>query len=170
MGKSEATDKEIRNRFLSYVVAAGAGELDEWRESASGRLALILLLDQFTRNIYRDTPEAFARDERARELCVSGLAEGADQALRPIERVFFYLPLEHSEDIEDQDRCVALFQQLAEDVPAHWKPAFDGFIDFAIRHQAIIQQFGRFPHRNAILGRESTPEETGFLAGPGSSF
>jgi uncharacterized protein (DUF924 family) len=168
--KSPATDDEIRNRFEPLVLAAGAGDLDDWQTSIEGRLALILLTDQFPRNIYRDTPAAFQFDPMARKLCLEGLSSQADEKLRPIQRVFFYLPLEHSEDLAHQNQCVGLFRDLARSVPAELKPLFEGYVDFALRHQAIIERFGRFPHRNAILGRPSTPEEIDFLAQPNSSF
>ena len=142
-----------------------------WAEVPVGRLALILLLDQLPRNIHRDTPAAFAQDAKARDLCLRGLSLGADKALSPLARVFFYLPLEHAESREQQARSVALFEALADeqaDGPA--RETFEGFADFARRHQVIIQRFGRFPHRNAILGRTSTPEEAEFLQQPGSGF
>lgn len=168
--KDPPTDAEIRRRFESLLIAAKSGDLDDWRLSIDGRLALILLTDQFPRNIYRDIPAAFGFDDLARNLCVEGLATRADRELRPIERVFFYLPLEHSEDLDDQNRCVALFRELAEEVGADLKATFENFVDFALRHHVIIERFGRFPHRNSILGRQSTQEEIEFLAQPGSSF
>ncbi|MCK5378207.1 MAG: DUF924 domain-containing protein [Acidobacteria bacterium] len=168
--KDPSTDAEIRRRFESLVIAAESGDLDDWRLSIDGRLALVLLTDQFPRNIFRDSPAAFRFDALARNLCVEGLETRADRELRPIERVFFYLPLEHSEDLDDQNRCVALFRELAEEVGADIKETFENFVAFALRHQVIIERFGRFPHRNSILGRQSTREETDFLTQPGSSF
>ena len=136
-----------------------------------GRLALILLLDQLPRNIHRAVPAAFAQDAKARDLCLRGLSLGADKALSPLARVFFYLPLEHAESREQQARSVALFEALAaEQADGPARETFEGFADFARRHQVIIQRFGRFPHRNAILGRTSTPEEAEFLQQPGSGF
>ena len=136
-----------------------------------GRLALILLLDQLPRNIHRASPAAFAQDAKARDLCLRGLSLGADKALSPLARVFFYLPLEHAESREQQARSVALFEALAaEQADGPARETFEGFADFARRHQVIIQRFGRFPHRNAILGRTSTPEEAEFLQQPGSGF
>jgi len=131
---------------------------------------LILLLDQLPRAIHRDTPEAFAQDAAARILVEQGLESGADGLLRPIERLFFYLPLEHSEDLEDQDRSVELFRELAESVPDGQRLAFTNFVDYAQKHRDVVASFGRFPHRNRILGRESTAEEIAFLEQPGSSF
>jgi uncharacterized protein (DUF924 family) len=168
--KDPQADHEIRQRFEEYVVRAAAGELAAWLATATGRLALILLTDQFTRNIYRDTSKAFERDGLARGWCLEGLQDGVDELLRPIERVFFYLPLEHSESLPDQDRSVALYQQLADSVDPKLGPMFDGYVEYAVRHREIIERFGRFPHRNQILGRVSSAEETAFLEEPGSSF
>ncbi len=168
--KNEATDREIRERFESVLEKAVRGELDSWRASPRGVLALILLVDQFTRNMYRGTPRSFAHDALARELCRDALARGADAELRPIERVFVYLPLEHSEDRQDQAESVRLFEGLLESVPPGAEDTFREFLDYAVRHREIIDRFGRFPHRNSILGRESTPEESEFLEQPGSSF
>lgn len=168
--KDEATDRDMALRFASYVEAAARHELDDWAASADGRLALILLTDQFPRNIYRDTPQAFAFDGLARAWCKEGLRDGVDRSLRPIERVFFYLPLEHSESLDDQELAVALFERLmAEVAPAH-QPVFEGFLDFARRHREVIQRFSRFPHRNRILGRASSDQELAFLQQKGSSF
>ncbi|HKL51978.1 MAG TPA: DUF924 family protein, partial [Wenzhouxiangellaceae bacterium] len=133
-------------------------------------LALILLLDQFPRNIYRDTSAMFRFDDQARALCVEGVETGIDARLRPIQRVFFYLPLEHAESIDDQAWCVDLMRGLVHEVPEDQKQVFEGFVDFAEAHRRIIDRFARFPHRNAILGRESTEEEVEFLKQPGSSF
>jgi uncharacterized protein (DUF924 family) len=168
--KDRQTDAAIRQRFQPLVAAAAGGNLDDWRSSGRGQLALILLTDQLPRNIYRDTPGAFQFDGLARTLSLQGLANGSDRELRPIERVFFYLPLEHSESLEDQKRSVQLFRALAGEVPPIQRGIFDGFVDYALRHQAIIERFGRFPHRNMILGRPSTPEEIAFLQEPQSSF
>jgi uncharacterized protein (DUF924 family) len=169
-GKSAETDALIKQRFEAAVLAAASGQLDDWQAQPQGRMALILLTDQFTRNIYRDTPRSFQFDPLARTLCIDGLALQHDRALRPIERVFFYLPLEHSERRDDQARSVALMQQLVDDAPAEHQPLYRDYLDFALRHQVIVDRFGRFPHRNAILGRESTNEEQAFLRQPGSGF
>lgn len=170
-GKADATDVLIHERFGPLVEAAGDGALDHWADSAEGRLALILVTDQFTRTIGRDTPQAFELDPQARALCTDGIEQGDDQALLPIQRLFFYLPLEHSENLDHQRWCVDLMKALAReaDDPADRK-TFDGYVDFAEAHLRIIARFGRFPHRNTILGRESTPEEIEFLKQPGSSF
>jgi len=169
-GHSPATDEMLQEQFGAAASAAAAGVLDHWTGSPRGRLALILLLDQLPRAIRRDTPEAFAQDDAARKTAAQGLESGADRLLRPIERLFFYLPFEHSEDLEDQDRSVELFRELALSVPEEQRPTFDGFVDYAKRHREVIARFGRFPHRNRILGRESTVEEIAFLEEPGSSF
>ncbi|QJT34325.1 DUF924 domain-containing protein [Aeromonas media] len=170
-GKSSETDALLTHRFGELAQGAAEGELAHWAEVPVGRLALILLLDQLPRNLHRGTPAAFAQDAKARDLCLKGLSLGADKALSPLARVFFYLPLEHAESREQQARSVALFEALAAeqgDGPA--RETFEGFADFARRHQVIVQRFGRFPHRNAILGRTSTPEEAEFLRQPGSGF
>ncbi len=168
--KKPSVDDEIRLRFKPLVAAAGNGELDNWKATPHGMLALILLTDQFPRSIYRGQPQAFAFDAIALELSLKGLAAGEDRKLRPIERVFYYLPLEHSEEIEHQHRAVDLFKELVLEVPYSQRLTFAGFLNFALRHCAVIERFGRFPHRNAIQGRESTPMEVEFLKQPGSSF
>ncbi len=169
-GKEPGTDDAIRERFGSLREAAIAGERDQWLTRPQGRLALILLVDQFSRNLFRDDARAFAEDARALHWCVAGIALGADRALRPIQRVFFYLPLEHSESLADQQRSVALYEGLVAEVPEPQRLPFANFADFARRHRDIIVRFGRFPHRNAVLNRSSTPEERAFLQQPGSSF
>ena len=169
-GKDPATDELIRERFGSLRLAAIAGRLGHWEVTARGRLALIVLVDQFSRNLFRQQPEAFAHDALARQWCVDGLARGDDRSLRPIERVFFYLPLEHSEVLDDQRRSIERYEQLGREVPPQLQKPFADYVDFARRHCEIIERFGRFPHRNAVLGRASTPEEQQFLQGPGSSF
>ncbi|WP_139477081.1 DUF924 family protein [Aeromonas veronii] len=170
-GKSSETDALLASRFGELVEAAAKGSLAHWADIPSGRLALILLLDQLPRNIHRGTPAAFAQDPLARDLCLKGLSIGADQSLSPLARIFFYLPLEHAESREQQARSVALFEALAaEQASTPAQATFAGFADFARRHQVIIERFGRFPHRNDILGRTSTPEEAAFLQQPGSGF
>jgi uncharacterized protein (DUF924 family) len=168
--KDVQVDAQIEFRFGSDVTKAVNRELDDWLATPRGRLALILLTDQFPRNIYRQTPQAFAGDPLARSWCAEGIQTGFDQQLRPIERVFFYLPLEHSESLADQNRSVLLFQSLAASVEPAYRSTFEYFLDFAIRHRDIIARFGRFPHRNSILGRNSSPAEIAFLNEPNSSF
>ncbi|MEM0553247.1 MULTISPECIES: DUF924 family protein [Aeromonas] len=170
-GKSSETDALLARRFGAQAEAAANGDLADWTDQPHGRLALILLLDQLPRNIHRGTPTAFARDPLAREQCLKGLSLGMDRQLSPLERVFFYLPLEHAESREQQARSVALFEELAaEQAHSAANETFAGFADFARRHQMIIERFGRFPHRNVTLGRTSTPEEAAFLLQPGSGF
>ncbi len=168
--KNPDVDLEMLARFAPLVDAAGNRKLDAWKGSARGSLALILLTDQFPRSMYRGTPKAFEFDPLAREYCLDGLERGIDRKLRPIERVFFYLPLEHSESIKHQALSVQLFTRLYQEVPADYMDTFRGYLMFALRHRRIIERFGRFPHRNSILGRTSTPEEDEFLKEPGSSF
>jgi uncharacterized protein (DUF924 family) len=172
-GKNAAVDQAIKARFETTLLAAAGNRLDDWADTPQGMLALILLLDQFPRNMYRDTAAAFGYDELARQCCHLGLAQGFDQQLPPLQRVFFYLPLEHAEDLDDQEYSLQLFRALARQAAkddAAGKAAFEHFLDFADRHHAIIARFGRFPHRNAFLARASTAEEIAFLQEPHSSF
>lgn len=168
--KDAAVDADMRERFTGLVSAAATGGHDDWAVTPRGQLALILLFDQFPRNIHRDTPQAFAYDARALQLALDLIASGGHCNLRRIERVFCYLPLEHTESIEMQMRSVELFSALAADVPEQQRDTFKGYVEYAIRHRDVIARFGRFPHRNRILGRASTPEEIDFLKQPGSSF
>ena len=169
-GKKADIDREIRQRFGDLHQLLGTGVLDSWRERSRSRLALIILADQFSRNIFRDSAAAFEQDELALKLALVGIEKGMDRELRSVERVFFYMPLEHSESLAIQQRSVELFRRLAETADPGEKKAFDNFLDFAVRHQEIIKRFGRFPHRNEAFGRRSTDEEITFLAQPGSSF
>lgn len=168
-GKNPVVDTEIRERFGDLVDRAVAGEIDSDPLGGRRRLAVILLLDQFTRNIYRGERRSFASDPLARKLSKQLIASGGEE-LRPVEKLFLYLPLEHSEDLDDQKRSVALFHQLYDAGSDELKPALAGFYDYAVRHYDIIARFGRFPHRNRILGRVSTPVEEEFLRQPGSGF
>lgn len=169
-GADPATDRLIDERFGELRRRAIAGELSPWSRTPRGRLAAIILVDQFSRSIHRGTIAAFSSDDVALGLCNAGLEQGDDAALAPLERVFFYLPLEHSERMADQDRSVQLFETLAGDVRPEWRELFASYADFARRHRDIIRRFHRFPHRNRIVRRESTPEEVEFLKQPGSSF
>lgn len=168
--KNAEVDARMRERFQGLVEEVGAGAHPEWLETPHGILASIIVTDQFPRNIYRDTPKSFVFDNVALGLARSVVDAKADRMLRPIERVFCYLPFEHSESLVDQDRAVELFKALHASVPPADQKFFAGYLDFAERHRAVIERFGRFPHRNRILGRTSTKEETAFLATPGSSF
>ncbi|HEX5394276.1 MAG TPA: DUF924 family protein [Rhodocyclaceae bacterium] len=163
--KDAAFDEAIRARFGGLITEALAGGLRDWCATAEGALAYILVLDQFTRNVFRDTTEAFAGDALNLAAAVDALDRGFDMTLPPLRRWFVYMPLEHAEDVAMQDRCVALFTALAAE-----DGAFADALDYAVRHRDIVARFGRFPHRNAVLGRASTPEEIEFLTLPGSRF
>lgn len=162
--KEPEFDEELRRRFLTDYEKAAGGNLDEWKDSPSECLALILLLDQFPRNIFRETPQAFATDWEALSTAHQAIAQGYDRKLLNVQRWFIYLPFEHSENIEHQRQSVKLFQKLSGDKQSAKA------IESAIRHRSVIERFGRFPHRNIILGRPSTPEEKEFLKQPGSRF
>jgi uncharacterized protein (DUF924 family) len=162
--KSEAFDQEILARFLALYEDAAAGRLARWKEDAAHCLALIVALDQFPRNMFRGTPRAFASDRTALEAAHHAIAAGYDRGMQPSERLFFYLPFEHAESIEEQQRSCALTAPLAT------FPETEDVYRYAVAHRDIIARFGRFPHRNAILGRASTPEEIAFLKEPGSGF
>lgn len=153
---SDETDASLRQRFAPLVTAALVEELDDWASDDAGLIALVLLLDQFTRNIHRGAPLAFAGDPQALALSREAIAAGRDQRLPAIHRVFLYLPLEHSEDIAVQEECVSLFARLERDTGSQQVADFSRY---AVAHRAVIARFGRFPHRNAILGRESTAAE-----------
>lgn len=170
-GDGRSHDAEIRERFGSIHQRACRGELEQtWAGNARGRLALIVLLDQFSRHIHRGSGSAFAQDPAAQRLAVDGIERGLDRALIPAARSFFYLPLEHAEDISLQRLSVESFRRLCDDVAPPWRKDYESFLDYAQRHHDIIARFGRFPHRNDALERESTPEEIEFLKQPGSSF
>ena len=158
--KDENLDEEIKHRFSAIHAQAARCELFDWRMAAKGRLAEIIILDQFSRNIFRDTPQAFANDPLALALAQEALAVDADKALSPTERSFLYLPFMHSESAEIHKVAVILYGL----------PGLEDNLDFELQHQSIITRFGRYPHRNKILGRESTPEEIEFLKEPGSGF
>ena len=162
--KSDEFDAAIRTRFLDLHQRAADGALQPWRAAPDSLLALIVVLDQFSRNLYRGSSRAFAGDAQALGLAQLAVSRGDDRALIPVQRCFVYLPFEHAEDLAAQRRCLELFEGLRGD------PDSADSIDYARRHYDIIERFGRFPHRNAILGRVSTPEEIEFLKQPGSGF
>jgi uncharacterized protein (DUF924 family) len=164
--KSPEFDAECTRRFLQAHERAAAGELRDWRDEPESCLALLLLLDQLPRNLFRGTARAFSTDAQAREVARHALARGLDVVLPPVWRWFVYLPFQHSEDVHDQRLSVALTETLALHDAVHSRET----LEYARRHRDIIERFGRFPHRNAALGRESTPEEADFLRGPNSSF
>jgi uncharacterized protein (DUF924 family) len=159
----EAFDRAVRERFGEAVRAACEGDLDHWAESARGRLALVLLLDQLTRNVHRSTARAFAGDARALAQARAALSRREDRELRPVERYFLYMPFMHAEDAAQQRRSVALFERLASDAEPDAKATFELGLAHAREHRDTIHRFGRFPARNQALGRASTPEELAFL-------
>ncbi|MFN3768613.1 MAG: DUF924 family protein [Ectopseudomonas guguanensis] len=169
-GKRDSQDREAEARFGALVEQALAGQLKGWQDDPQGWLAQLILLDQLPRMIFRDTPRAFAGDSLARPLLQDGLERGWDRRLAPIQRVFAYLVFEHAEDLPLQNRAVELFASLLDEAADNERTLFADYLDFAERHQRVIARFGRFPHRNAILGRLSTDEEQAFLREPGSRF
>ena len=158
------TDELIRERFGGTMLAAENGELAGWDSSPRRRLALIVLLDQFSRHFYRGTKRAFAQDHQALSLSVSGMLYGADAALDPLERIFFYMPLQHAESLDVQEESVAAFRRLLEEAPSELHNTFKEALSAAIEHRNTIARFGRFPHRNAVLARACTPDESDWLA------
>ncbi len=169
-GEDEVFDLECKKEFTDDVAAASAGKLNHWAHRPTGRLALILLLDQFRRNIYRNTAAAFEKDNAALKLCVEGAMQKKDQGLTPIQKAFFYMPLQHAESRKVQAKSVDLFQRLAAAVSPTYRETFETIAQFAELHRDIIEQFGRFPHRNTLLGRQYTPEEELYLAADSPSF
>lgn len=168
--KDAAFDVEIRQRFEGALDLGAKGDLDSWKTTARGRLALVILLDQLSRNMFRGQPRAFAQDPRARRYALEALAAGDEDELGVVERSFLYMPLMHAEHLDLQRQCVAAFERLVDVAPEDLRPFVDQGLEYAKRHEEIIRRFGRFPHRNAVLGRASTPEELAFLKQPGSSF
>ena len=162
--KDPEFDQQVQERFGPLYERAAAGELDGWREEARSCLALVICLDQFPRNMFRGDGRTHATDDKALETARYALERALDRELPPFQRVFVYMPFMHSESVEDQRRSVELFGRLAE------KPGAPDLTSYAVGHMEIIERFGRFPHRNVILGRETTPEEAEFLQGPDSSF
>lgn len=158
-------DQEIRRRFLSLVLFASEQGLDHWRKHAGGALAEIVLLDQFSRNIFRGGALAFDNDPLARKLCRRAMQKGQDQALPPIQRAFLYMPMQHSERPDDQALSVECYQQLVKSADGVLAEFLESFLESALAHQEIVSQFGRFPHRNRALGRSSTEQELIYLNG-----
>jgi len=165
-----SVDADIAARFGAFVPRALAGALTDWRTTPNGALALILLLDQFTRNLYRHTPEAYAGDASALKIATGAIDLALDRALHPVARIWLYHPFHHSESIERQNKGVALLHGLAAASPGDWRPYIQRGIEGWRRHRDIVARFGRFPHRNRVLGRTSTDEERRFLAKDGESF
>lgn len=162
-GESAEIDAEIKEKFSSTLEAAIRGECSDWEALPRGRLALAILLDQFSRHIYRNDAKAYEQDEKALEICMDGIRDETDHELSLIERVFFYFPLLHSEHIAYQEHSIRAYQTLSELAFAETRVIYDSFLKFANHHYALIQRFGRFPQRNKILGRDSTPEESAYL-------
>jgi uncharacterized protein (DUF924 family) len=169
-GASREADSLIRERFASVVEAAVRGELDSWVEVPRSVLALVLLLDQFPRNMWRGTAKAFAHDARALQVAQEAVTRGHLRDLGPIEQAFLVLPFQHSESVEDQRESVRLSSEIAQAAPTAWRPLLERYLQYAKQHLALIEQFGRFPHRNHVLGRSPTTEEEAYLRGGGESF
>ena len=168
--KDPEVDRRIAERFTDDLCRASRGEYDAWLESSRGTLAFLILVDQFPRHIYRNDPRAFTLDPLALATCRKAIARGFDQELNPLQRYFFYLPFMHAQALETQRESRALYDELYRGAPEHWKIGMGLVRDAAHRHLEIIERFGRFPHRNAALSLQSTPEEVEFLKEPHSSF
>ncbi|GJM17278.1 MAG: hypothetical protein DHS20C13_26050 [Thermodesulfobacteriota bacterium] len=170
--KNHENDMQIKNQFGDSFELANKGGLNHWKANSDGTLALIILLDQFSRNIFRDTAEAFSQDQEAINICINGIKKGFDNERHPIQRIFYYMPLMHSEDMGMQEKSIECFSNLAKQftTPETISKMVSGSSDYALKHYVIIKRFKRYPHRNKILGRESTQEEIEFLSQPGSSF
>jgi len=168
--KDAAFDEEVKDSFLETHELGARGALDGWKSAPRGRLALVIVLDQFSRNIFRGTARSFAQDARACDSTLEAIAAGDEQSLELIERSFLYMPLMHAEDVDLQHKCVAAFDRLLKKSPEPLQKYIANCLDFAKKHAEIIERFGRFPHRNDILGRASSAEELEFLKQPGSSF
>ncbi|MEL6492068.1 MAG: DUF924 family protein [Cyanobacteria bacterium J06621_3] len=162
-------DTQIRQQFATDVEKAAKGDYYNWADHPQAAIALLILLDQFPRNLYRGDVRSFATDNKALALASKLVDSGAHKGLIPAQRFFVYVPFEHSENMTHQDRCVALMTALNHEFP-NLDDGLKGGLDYAIRHREVIERFGRFPHRNEILGRPSTPEEIAFLQQPGSRF
>jgi len=169
-GKDDAIDQQILQRFEPTLKALISGQEQSWLETAEGKLAAILVLDQFSRNMYRSTGASFTQDALALHWALQMIRNGEDKQLSLIQRVFLYMPLEHSEQLNIQKLCLEKFKQLEAEAPQSFIKQAKGYVSFAQAHLDIIEQFGRFPHRNTILNRPSTEEEIEFLQQPGSSF
>ena len=169
-GKSAETDAQLTRDFAELLDGADSSEVLAWKQTPRGTVAYILLLDQLSRNIHRDSPKMYARDADAVDACLELLLSGGDKELEARERVFAYMPLMHVENVSLQRLAVRLFSALAEEGPSELKGELAQYADYAVKHQVIVERFGRFPHRNKILGRSSTEEEVEFLKQPGSSF
>ncbi len=168
--KDPELDKTITERYGSHLERAAAGDYDGWLASPRSALALVILLDQFSRNIHRGSAKTWENDDKAVACTQAALDAGHHEELEPVERQFLYMPLMHSEDIAQHDKSMSLIQQTFDAIPEDKRGPFESWVDFGKQHQNIVKRFGRYPHRNAILGRSSTDEEIAFLKEPGSSF
>jgi len=168
--KDPAFDTKILERFAATREAIIAGERDDWLTSPRGRLAYIIVLDQFSRNMHRDSADMYTADHLSVGATLAGVEAGDDKTFSCDERTFFYMPLMHSEALEDQEKCVELFSAFCEELEGKIKEGVEGNVKYAVIHRDIVKRFGRFPHRNQILDRASTDEEAEFLKQPGSSF
>ena len=168
--KDEAFDREIADRFGQTFADVRAGMREAWLDDPRGRVAYVIVLDQFPRNMFRATARMFEGDRQALAAAVEGIARHDDAELTVNERSFLYMPYMHSEDIDMQDRSVALFTELAERAPSELRGSLLAGVKYAEKHREIVERFGRFPHRNTLLGRQSTPAELAFLAEPDSAF
>ena len=169
-GANPAFDRECATRFAASLEDAARGALDDWAGTPQGRLALVILLDQMPRNIHRGSPAAFAHDGQAAAHCIAGIESGQDRLLHPVERVFLYMPLQHAEDLGLQRRSVEQFESLTAEADDAWRDRFAENAHYARLHRDIVERFGRFPHRNRVLGRESTEEELSYLADGAPTF
>ena len=168
--EEQRVDDLVRSRFGALIERAAAGELAAWADSPRRRLSLILLLDQFPRHVYRGTDRAFATDREALALTLSGMQAAADAALTPVERIFFYIPLQHAELRDAQEESVAAYRRLLNEAPAGLEAMFTSALESAELHRSIVARFGRFPRRNKVLGRADTPEEGAYLRGGAQAF
>ena len=169
-GSDPAFDRECAARFTALLEDAARGVLRNWAETAHGRLALVILLDQMPRNMHRGSPAAFMHDAQASAHCIAGIESGQDRILHPVERIFLYMPLQHAEDLALQRRSLEQFELLAAEAKDAWRSNFAENVQYAREHHDIIERFGRFPHRNRILGRASTEEELRYLADGAPTF
>ncbi len=163
-------DFDIERRFGKLVEVAGKGSFTNWMDTPASAIALIVLNDQFPRNLYRGSGKAFAQDHLALGYAQQLVHSAEFSGLHPLEKTFSLMPFEHSENLENQEFCVAQFAQLVESVDPEWQQSMQSFYQYALDHRDIVRQFGRFPHRNKVLGRESTPEETEYLTSGGRRF
>lgn len=166
----EDVDEVIAENFEKDVIAAAEGKLSSWMKTPKGSMALIILLDQFSLNIYREKPLSYLNSEKAIAVSRNAIKQGWEYVLTPAERVFLYMPLEHSENLKDQEEAVGLFQKLTSEATEPYRELMEGYLEYAIRHHRVVERFGRFPDRNEVFARESTPEELEFLESDEAPF